>query len=167
MVSDQASRIARALPIDGATPRLSSKRETIAWVLTAIVSILLAIVLLTGMQQALQNALTDLRFGWFPRQASGDIVLVAIDSPSIENVGVWPWPRQKHAELIGKLVDWLGPRKVYALLLGIMAIPVASLGLANSFTQLLLLRLVIGLVGCGFVIGIRLVGDWFLVHQRP
>ena len=57
------------------------------------------------MQQALQNALTDLRFGWFPRQASGDIVLVAIDSPSIEKVGVWPWPRQKHAELIGKLVD--------------------------------------------------------------
>src|SRR4051794_19967311 len=44
-----------------------------------------------------------MRFGWFPRQASGDIVLVAIDSPSIEAIGVWPWPRQKHAELIGKL----------------------------------------------------------------
>ena len=57
------------------------------------------------MQQALQIVLTDMRFGWFPRQASGDIVLVAIDSPSIEKVGVWPWPRQKHAELIGKLVD--------------------------------------------------------------
>ena len=57
------------------------------------------------MQQALQNALTDMRFGWFPRQASGDIVLVAIDSPSIEKIGVWPWPRQNHAELIGKLVD--------------------------------------------------------------
>jgi diguanylate cyclase (GGDEF)-like protein/PAS domain S-box-containing protein len=70
-----------------------------------LVSCVLAIVLLTGIQQALQSALTDLRFGWFPRQASGDIVLVAIDSPSIENVGVWPWPRQKHAELIGRLVD--------------------------------------------------------------
>jgi len=44
-----------------------------------------------------------MRFTWFPRQASGDIVLVAIDSPSIEKVGVWPWPRQLHAELIGKL----------------------------------------------------------------
>ena len=70
-----------------------------------LVSCVLAIVLLTGMQQALQNVLTDLRFGWFSRQASGDIVLVAIDSPSIEKVGVWPWPRQKHAELIGKLVE--------------------------------------------------------------
>ena len=70
-----------------------------------LVLCVLAVVVLTGMHNALQNALTDMRFGWFPRQASGDIVLVAIDSPSIEKVGVWPWPRQKHAELIGKLVD--------------------------------------------------------------
>ena len=28
---------------------------------------------------------------------------MAIDSPSIEKIGVWPWPRQIHAELIGKL----------------------------------------------------------------
>src|SRR4051812_47889163 len=68
-----------------------------------LVSCVLAIVLLTGLNRTLQNALTDMRFGWFPRQASGDIVLVAIDSPSIEAIGVWPWPRQKHAELIGKL----------------------------------------------------------------
>ncbi len=68
-----------------------------------LVSCVLAIVLLTGTHRALQNALTDMRFGWFPRQASGEIVLVAIDSPSIDRFGVWPWPRQKHAELIGKL----------------------------------------------------------------
>jgi diguanylate cyclase (GGDEF)-like protein/PAS domain S-box-containing protein len=51
----------------------------------------------------LQNVLTDMRFGWFPRQASGDIVLVAIDPVSIDKIGVWPWSRQTHAELIGKL----------------------------------------------------------------
>jgi diguanylate cyclase (GGDEF)-like protein/PAS domain S-box-containing protein len=55
------------------------------------------------MHNALRSALTDMRFSWFPRQASGDIVLVAIDSPSIEEIGVWPWPRQIHADLIGKL----------------------------------------------------------------
>ena len=65
----------------------------------------LAAVLLTGMHNALQNSLTDMRFNWFPRQASGDIVLVAIDSPSIEKIGVWPWPRHLHAELIGKLEE--------------------------------------------------------------
>ena len=59
---------------------------------------------LTGAHRALQNALTDMRFGWFPRQASGDIVLVAIDSPSIAKVGVWPWPRDRHAEMIDNLI---------------------------------------------------------------
>ena len=68
-----------------------------------LVLCVLAAFLLTGMHNALQNALTDLRFNWFPRQASGDIVLVAIDSPSIEAVGVWPWPRQIHAQMIDKL----------------------------------------------------------------
>ncbi|HEY1472647.1 MAG TPA: CHASE2 domain-containing protein [Pseudolabrys sp.] len=55
------------------------------------------------MHNALQNAITDLRFGWFPRQASGNVVLVAIDSPSLEKIGVWPWPRTLHAELIDRL----------------------------------------------------------------
>ncbi len=68
-----------------------------------LVAFVLAIVLLTGIQRPLFNALTDMKFGWFPRQASGDIVLVAIDSSSIGAIGVWPWPRQKHAELIRQL----------------------------------------------------------------
>jgi diguanylate cyclase (GGDEF)-like protein/PAS domain S-box-containing protein len=68
-----------------------------------LVACVLAIVLLTGINRVLQNGLTDMRFGWSPRQASGEIVLVAIDSRSIESIGIWPWPRQKHAELIGQL----------------------------------------------------------------
>ena len=28
---------------------------------------------------------------------------MAIDSPSIESIGVWPWPRRVHADLIDKL----------------------------------------------------------------
>jgi len=59
--------------------------------------------MLGGMHNALQSAITDMRFGWFPRQASGNVVLVAIDSPSIEKIGVWPWPRRLHAELIDRL----------------------------------------------------------------
>lgn len=67
--------------------------------------------------------------------------------------------------LIGRLVDTLGPRRTYALLLGAMSVPVALLALADTFIELLMLRLTIGLVGCGFVIGIRLVGDWFPKEQ--
>ena len=66
---------------------------------------ILAFVLLTGMHNALQNTLNDMRFSWIPRVASGSVVLVAIDSPSIEKIGVWPWPRRLHAELLDKLVN--------------------------------------------------------------
>ena len=63
----------------------------------------LAAVLLTGMHTTLQNALTDLRFGWLSRPATGNVVLAAIDSSSIEKIGVWPWSRRIYAELIDKL----------------------------------------------------------------
>jgi CHASE2 domain-containing sensor protein len=67
------------------------------------VVVALAIVLSSGLHGALRNALTDLRFAWETRQASGDIVVVAIDAPSIEKIGVWPWPRQLHAHLLRQL----------------------------------------------------------------
>lgn len=63
----------------------------------------LLVILLTGAPSALHNALTDMRFVWLARQASGNVVLVAIDSPSLEKIGVWPWPRELHAELVGRL----------------------------------------------------------------
>jgi len=67
------------------------------------VIVALAIVLLCGWHGALRHALADLRFGWHTRQASGDIVVVAIDARSIDTIGVWPWPRRLHAELIRQL----------------------------------------------------------------
>lgn len=68
-----------------------------------LVVIALAIVLSTGWHGALRNALTDLRFAWQPREASGKVVVVAIDAPSIDQIGVWPWPRRLHAELLRRL----------------------------------------------------------------
>jgi PAS domain S-box-containing protein len=64
---------------------------------------LLAIVLVSGWHSALRDALTDLRFAWQSRQASGDVVVIAIDAPSIEKIGVWPWPRRLHADLLRRL----------------------------------------------------------------
>ena len=68
-----------------------------------LVLCVLALVLATGAHKALQHAIGDARFGWFARQATGDIVLVAIDPRSIEEIGVWPWPRTLHAQLIDRL----------------------------------------------------------------
>jgi len=63
----------------------------------------LAAVALTGLPEALRIALLDWRFGLPSRHASGDVALVAIDSPSLDTVGVWPWPRTVHAQLIRNL----------------------------------------------------------------
>ncbi|WKA26779.1 EAL domain-containing protein [Bradyrhizobium roseum] len=67
------------------------------------VAITLAIVLLGGWHGGLRHDLADLRFTLQSRQPSGDIVVVAIDAPSIDQIGVWPWPRTLHAELIRQL----------------------------------------------------------------
>ncbi|MEZ2146488.1 EAL domain-containing protein [Bradyrhizobium sp. DN5] len=68
-----------------------------------LVVIALAVVLSTGWHCALRNALTDMRFAWQSRAASGNVVVVAIDAPSIDQIGVWPWPRRLHAELLHRL----------------------------------------------------------------
>ena len=65
--------------------------------------IALAIVLSTGWHGAFRNALADLRFDWLQRPASGNVVVVAIDAPSLEKIGVWPWPRGLHADLVRQL----------------------------------------------------------------
>lgn len=38
-----------------------------------------------------------------PRRAAGEIVIVTIDNQSIQALGVWPFPRSLHAELIEKI----------------------------------------------------------------
>jgi diguanylate cyclase (GGDEF)-like protein/PAS domain S-box-containing protein len=68
-----------------------------------LVLIALAFVLSCGWHGPLRHALADLRFSWQTRQASGDIVIVAIDAASIDKVGIWPWPRQLHADLLRRL----------------------------------------------------------------
>lgn len=66
-------------------------------------AIAIAIVVLGGWHSGFRHDLADLRFAWQSRQPSGDIVVVAIDASSIDKVGVWPWPRPLHAELVRQL----------------------------------------------------------------
>jgi NNP family nitrate/nitrite transporter-like MFS transporter len=66
---------------------------------------------------------------------------------------------------IGILVDKFGPRHVYSALLIISGALCVLFATANSYEQLALFRFLLGFVGAGFVIGIRMVGEWFPAKQ--
>lgn len=63
--------------------------------------------------------------------------------------------------VIGMLVDKFGPRAVYSLLLTISAFLCWGFAFSTSYEQLALFRFLCGFIGAGFVIGIRMVGEWF------
>lgn len=63
--------------------------------------------------------------------------------------------------IIGMLLDKYGPRLTYSLLLLYAAIPCIIFAAAQNFTQLVISRLLLSIVGAGFVIGIRMVAEWF------
>lgn len=63
--------------------------------------------------------------------------------------------------VIGMLVDRYGPRIMYSLLLVISGVLCLLFATANDYQQLALLRFLLGFVGAGFVIGIRMIGEWF------
>jgi MFS transporter, NNP family, nitrate/nitrite transporter len=54
--------------------------------------------------------------------------------------------------LVGYLCDKYGPRRCYAALLALGALPVMGVGLAHDYTSFLICRVLIGLVGASFVI---------------
>ncbi|MDH3730279.1 MAG: MFS transporter [Acidimicrobiia bacterium] len=63
--------------------------------------------------------------------------------------------------VVGALIDRLGARVVFSGLMVLMALPTIAFALGNSFVQLLVARLVLSSVGAGFVIGIKMVAQWF------
>ena len=63
--------------------------------------------------------------------------------------------------LIGMLVDKFGPRIIYSGLLMTSGVVCTAFALAQTYEQLALLRFLMGFTGAGFVIGIRLVSEWF------
>jgi NNP family nitrate/nitrite transporter-like MFS transporter len=67
--------------------------------------------------------------------------------------------------VIGILVDKYGPRIIYSCLLVSSSFICTGFAMAESFEQLALFRFLLGFVGAGFVIGIRLVGEWFPAKQ--
>lgn len=67
--------------------------------------------------------------------------------------------------VVGSLVDKFGPRAIYSLLLLLSGSVLIAFASAQTFEQLALFRFLLGFVGAGFVIGIRLVSEWFPARQ--
>jgi NNP family nitrate/nitrite transporter-like MFS transporter len=63
--------------------------------------------------------------------------------------------------IIGMLLDKFGPRITYSILLIFAVVPCLATALAQDFNQLVISRLLMGIVGAGFVVGIRMVSEWF------
>lgn len=67
--------------------------------------------------------------------------------------------------IIGMVTDKYGPRLTFAALLAICCIPCFMFALADNFEQAALARFLLGFIGAGFVIGIRLVSEWFPANE--
>jgi NNP family nitrate/nitrite transporter-like MFS transporter len=63
--------------------------------------------------------------------------------------------------LIGSLVDHFGPRKIFSGLLILAAGISFQFALSHTFTEFLISRLLMGVVGAGFVVGIKMIAEWF------
>ena len=63
--------------------------------------------------------------------------------------------------IIGTLTDHYGPQKVFSGLLLFAGVVCITFSLAKSFEGLLINRLLMGMVGGGFVVGIKMIAEWF------
>ncbi|WP_300424848.1 NarK family nitrate/nitrite MFS transporter [uncultured Thalassolituus sp.] len=67
--------------------------------------------------------------------------------------------------VIGMLTDRFGPRIVYSSLLAVCSVPCFMFAMADSFEQAAIARFMLGFIGAGFVIGIRMVSEWFPANE--
>ncbi len=67
--------------------------------------------------------------------------------------------------VIGMLVDSFGPRRIYSLLLFVSAFLCFGFAIADTYERLALMRFLLGFSGAGFVIGIRMISEWYPAKQ--
>ena len=63
--------------------------------------------------------------------------------------------------VVGSLIDRYGSRVVFSALMITMAVPTIAFAMGTTFMQLLIARLILSCVGAGFVIGIKMISQWF------
>ena len=73
--------------------------------LAFLICLAMTAVALSGLLNPLSLALRDFWFGVFERPASGEIVLVHMDSRTIQELRNWPWPRSRYGQVVDRLND--------------------------------------------------------------
>ncbi|UAW99343.1 MFS transporter [Halopseudomonas nanhaiensis] len=63
--------------------------------------------------------------------------------------------------VVGMALDRFGPRRVFSVLLVVMALPALFFAFGDTRVQLLVSRLVLSSVGASFVVGIHMTAMWF------
>ena len=67
--------------------------------------------------------------------------------------------------IVGMLVDKLGPRIMFTSILILGGLISITFAWADSYEKLAVLRFLSGFIGAGFVVGIRMIGEWFPAKQ--
>ncbi|MCQ8180039.1 MFS transporter [Methylomonas sp. SURF-1] len=67
--------------------------------------------------------------------------------------------------ITGMLVDRFGAKISYSVLLAVCSIPCFMFASAENFAELAWSRFLLGFIGAGFVVGVRIIGDWFPASQ--
>jgi len=67
--------------------------------------------------------------------------------------------------VVGMMVDKLGPRVMYTSILVLGGLISIAFAWAGSYEQLAILRFLSGFIGAGFVVGIRMISEWFPAKQ--
>lgn len=77
-------------------------------VLRFLVAVLVAgavlVASVTGVFISFDRLLENARYALASRPASGDVVIADIDSSSLKQIGIFPWPREVHARLLDQLM---------------------------------------------------------------
>jgi EAL domain-containing protein (putative c-di-GMP-specific phosphodiesterase class I)/CHASE2 domain-containing sensor protein len=92
--------------------RSKTRSETKPWKLVLWTALAGLIFGLINFGEIAEDTLRASRNGLHWHKASGDIVLVKVDDDSLRQVGRWPWPRRRFAELTDRLTD-AGAKRIF------------------------------------------------------
>ena len=101
------TRLARREGPEEVAARRKSGLRILFW--ATLVAVLTGVL---GLADPIESKLHEMRDRLRPQTPSGRIVAVGIDDRSLEQIGTWPWPRQRHVELIDRL-NAAGVRRIF------------------------------------------------------